>query len=330
MGISYFLGAISTRFPSFSEDLVLFGSYFDKVPFIFRGPAIFPAFSWQVQFISRDLPSRDRITGRWRSFSEDLVLFGGFFSKVPFKAGDRWERKWGIRIFLYICTSKTKNQNHIEMKKVILAVFAALMSLSLSAQIYVGGSASFDAGSTTNKLNSPSTTIKTTNLLINPMVGYILSDNLSAGARLNIGFNTNTGANQKYFGFGINPFVRYELLEFGRFHILAEGGANFLTSATTTTYTNIGYDKDSTTTFGIYAEPVLTFDLTDQIALEAGLNCARLGFNVTGNKSITHNNNPAGDLTTRDDSDADFGLGVNGYDLIGTLGAITVGVTYKF
>ena len=216
------------------------------------------------------------------------------------------------------------------MKKVILAVFAALMSLSLSAQIYVGGSASFDAGSTTNKLNSPSTTIKTTNLLINPMVGYILTDNLSAGARLNIGFNTNTGVNQKYFGFGINPFVRYELLELGRFHILAEGGANFFTSATTTTYTNIGYDKDSATTFGLYAEPVLTFDLTDQIALEAGLNCARLGFNVTGNKSISHVNNPAGDLTTRDDSDADFGLGVNGYNLIGTLGAITVGVTYKF
>ena len=70
LGTSHFLAAFSARSPSFSRDLVLFGSYFDK-----------------VTFISRDLPSRDRISGRWRSFFGDLVLFSGFFSKVPFKAG---------------------------------------------------------------------------------------------------------------------------------------------------------------------------------------------------------------------------------------------------
>ena len=216
------------------------------------------------------------------------------------------------------------------MKKVILAAFAALMSLSLSAQIYVGGSFSFDAGSNTNKLNTPATTAKVTNLLISPTVGYILSDNFSAGARVNLAFNTNTGVNQKYFSFGINPFARYTLFGLGKFNVLAEGGLDFSISNNTTTYTNIGYDKDTSINFGIYAQPVLTYDLTDAITLEAGLRIARLSFDVTSDKSISHINNPAGDLTTTDASNADFSLGASSNNVLGNLGAITIGFTYKF
>lgn len=216
------------------------------------------------------------------------------------------------------------------MKKVILAAAAALMSFSLSAQVFVGGSIGLTNSSSTDKLTTPPTTVKTTNFTLSPQGGIILSDKLCVGARLNLSFNSNTGANSKFFGFGINPYGRYSLIDFNRFHIVAEGGLSFDLGTNKTTYTNIGFDKDTDTSFSIYIAPVLTFDLTEKIALETNLNFARLSLAFASHKSVTHNDNPAADLTTRNDSDTDINFGLNCDDLIGRLGVITIGMVYKF
>ena len=60
--------------------------------------------------IRGDLPSRDRISGRWRSFFGDLVLFSGFFGKVPLQgrllAGLR-DGVFGFFVYLHL-ENKTK------------------------------------------------------------------------------------------------------------------------------------------------------------------------------------------------------------------------------
>ncbi len=70
-GTLYYLAVISTRSPSF-----------------FQGPAIFRAFSWQVAFFSRDLPSGSPFSGRCRSFSGDLPFFGRFRGRWRSFSGD--------------------------------------------------------------------------------------------------------------------------------------------------------------------------------------------------------------------------------------------------
>lgn len=214
------------------------------------------------------------------------------------------------------------------MKKLILVAFAALLSVSLSAQIYVGGSFNFNSTSSSDKLLDTST--KSNALTFAPMAGYYLSDNLSVGARLTL-MTAAPAANTSDFGIGLTPFVRYTLLTAGDFKILAEGGVDFLTYTSKAVTTGVGYQKDTQTRVGLYAEPVLTYALNDKITFEAVLNVARLGFTSTTDKGVYHVDNPAGDTTTDDRTRSNFNLGVDAADIFGVgVGAVTIGFTYNF
>lgn len=215
------------------------------------------------------------------------------------------------------------------MKKVFLAAIAALMSISLSAQIYVGGTFSLNTNNNENKLAN--TSVKTSNIRFAPMAGYYLNEDLSVGARLTLRTANSSVTNTKTFGFGLQPFARYTLLTVGQFKFLAEGGLNFSSVSDKTINTGVGYTKDTDTTFGIYAEPVVTYALTEKINLEAALNVARLAFNSTASKTINHIDNPAGDTTMADDAVSTFSLGANSTDIVGGgIGGLTIGFTYSF
>ena len=214
------------------------------------------------------------------------------------------------------------------MKKLILVAFAALLSVSLSAQIYVGGSFNFNSVNSSDKLLDTST--KSNALTFAPMAGYYLSEKFSAGARLTV-MTAAPAANTSDFGFGLTPFARYELLAAGNFKLLAEGGINFLTYTSKAVTAGVGYQKDTQTSVGVYAEPVLTYALNDKITLEAVLNVARLGFTSTTDKGVYHVDNPAGDTTTDDRSRSSFNLGANANDIFGGgIGTIAIGFTYNF
>lgn len=214
------------------------------------------------------------------------------------------------------------------MKKLFLAAFAALLSISLSAQIYVGGS--FNFTSVSNDDNIADTHAKINALTFAPHAGYWLTEKFAVGGYLNIAAGTPAYKVNR-FGFGITPYARYILLSAYNINLLAEAGINFYTQNDKDTSMPGGYVRDTDTTVGIYVEPVITYALNEKINLEAGLNLARLAFSSVSSKSVTHIDNPAGDTTTLDDKTTSFTLGATTNDIFGGgIGAVRIGFTYNF
>ena len=215
------------------------------------------------------------------------------------------------------------------MKKLFLAAAAALLSFTMSAQIFVGGNLALNSNNSADKLAN--TTASNSAFTIMPNVGLILSEDLLVGAHVGIRTTNNPGANTTSFGFGLVPYARYRLLEFGPFNLLAEGGINFNTQSTKIVTTGVGNQKNSVTNFGLYLEPVITYPLDEHITLEAALNVARLAYTSTATKGVWHVDNPAGDTTTTDQTNGTFTFGATSEDIIGGgVGALTIGFTYKF
>ena len=215
------------------------------------------------------------------------------------------------------------------MKKLFLAAAAALLCVTLSAQVFVGGSFTMSSNGNVDRLTN--TTTNTSNFVISPNAGLIMSEDLLVGARLDLQFGSTPTTNTSNFGFGLNPYARYRLLAVGPFSLLAEGGINFSTFSTKIVNTGVGYQKDTDTSFGLYVEPVITYPFDEHITLEAGLNIARLSFTSTASKGNYHVDNPAGDTATDDQTNSRFALGASANDIIGGgIGAIRIGFTYKF
>ena len=214
------------------------------------------------------------------------------------------------------------------MKKVFLAAVAALVSFTLSAQIYVGGSCSFASTSSEDKVAD--THAKTNSFVFAPNAGYWLSDKLAVGAYLNLTAGRPADKTSR-FGIGITPYARYILLSFDKFNLLAEGGLSFYTQNDKNTATSGTTIKSTNTSFGIYAEPVVTYALNENITLEAGLNLASLNFASTSSKRVVHIDSPSSDTTTTDDHDTNFTLGARTTDIFGGgWGNVRIGFTYKF
>jgi len=151
--------------------------------------------------------------------------------------------------------------------------------------------------------------------------------------------------------FGIQPFVRYTFAEFGKFSVFANAGIHFLTGPVVLprTYHHWGprwdhysssyividprllwwppypiivmerYDMNS---FGINITPVLSYNLSEKISLEATLNFMNLGWNRT---SLTPEDEFRDDKTI----ERNFGIGVNSGNIV-DVGAISIGFIYKF
>ena len=96
------------------------------------------------------------------------------------------------------------------MKKVLVAAFA-LVSLTASVQegtLLVAG----DVNLGTSKTPSAPNDIKSTNLSLNPTVGYQFNENWTAGVKAEIGsskYTSNTNVVSKSSSIGVGPFVRY-------------------------------------------------------------------------------------------------------------------------
>lgn len=218
------------------------------------------------------------------------------------------------------------------MKKLFLAAFAALLSVSLSAQIYVGGSVTLNSANNQNKVTDVVT--KTSSFVLAPHAGYWLSDKMAVGGYLNLAFGAPAYKVNR-FGIGITPYVRYTILSFDKLNLVAEGGVNFYTQTDKDTSSDgmgaPGFVKDTDTVIGIYAEPIVTYALNDKITLEAALNLARLGFNSVSTKEVSHTDSPSGNTTVVDNTTTTFNLGATTNDIFGGgWGAVRIGFTYNF
>ena len=167
----------------------------------------------------------------------------------------------------------SNDNQHPNMKKLILAVLVIFMSLGAYAQfnqgrMLVGGN--FSADFTTNKSKAGSTTVTnshTTSVSFGPQFGYFIIDNLAVGGILTVetASTKSEGSDNKYSSTTtlISPFVRYYLSQGiffqGRFDVGSEKTKSKTASTTTTTtYSASGFALGAG-----YA-----WFLTDNVALE--------------------------------------------------------------
>ncbi len=98
------------------------------------------------------------------------------------------------------------------MKKFLLTVCVALLGLTASAQVYVGGEVGLWRDYDANK----------TSFSLIPEIGYKVSDSWALGVSL--GYVHDYNNNVKSNGFTINPYARYSFVEFGPVSLFLDGG----------------------------------------------------------------------------------------------------------
>ena len=107
------------------------------------------------------------------------------------------------------------------MKKILMTLVAAFVSVSMSAQFYVGGSVGFASFDDSNKSHSAFKFI--------PEVGYNLDEDMAVGIALGYTQGSTTAAwlltnpNEDLKTFSIAPYLRYSFAKFGPVTVFADG-----------------------------------------------------------------------------------------------------------
>jgi hypothetical protein len=184
------------------------------------------------------------------------------------------------------------------MKKILMTLAAAFVAVTMSAQVYVGGSFSL-ASISTQKLvgDQNETTLK-----IMPEIGYQLNDEWAIGAVIGYqsnkfdgveqgdnAFGTNASSGISESAFTFNPYARYTFANLGKVNLFVDGGIDFTT-----------YSKSDATKLGVGFKPGLAVSLTDNLSFVSHV--CFIGWNSF---------NPDGD----DNNTSAFGLGLSGENL---------------
>ena len=188
------------------------------------------------------------------------------------------------------------------MKKILMTLATAFVAVSMSAQVYVGGSFAFDAQSTQKVAGDKNETT----IAIYPEIGYNLNDEWAVGAVIGYASNKFAGLTANVDGYGanvaesaftFNPYARYTFLNAGKVNLFVDGGIDFTS-----------FSKTDCTVLGIGFKPGLSVSLTDNLSF-----VSHVGF--IGWEQI----NPDGD----DNNYSAFGVNLSGANL-------TFGLYYNF
>ena len=158
-----------------------------------------------------------------------------------------------------------------------MTIAAAFVAVTMSAQVYVGGSLGLGVTSYQAEGQDSETTFS-----ILPEIGYNLDDNLAIGASFGINH-----LGEDATAWVVNPYARYTFAKFDCVSLFVDGGLEFETM------------KDAYTDFGVGFKPGIAVTLTDKISFVSHLGF--LGF---------REENPTGDdnNVTRFGLDLDNGL----------------------
>lgn len=141
------------------------------------------------------------------------------------------------------------------MKKLVLMAIAMVLSVAASAQAYVGGS----FGITRN------TTEDQTYFLIQPEVGYNLSDKWAVGGILDFTYNNHGEGHSTVFS--IEPYARYTFFQAvdNRLRLFLDGGFGIGFGKSKID----GHSSDTVTAFEIGLKPGVSFALSERFSLVA-------------------------------------------------------------
>ena len=136
-----------------------------------------------------------------------------------------------------------------------MTLAAVAMAATMNAQGYIGGGVGFESASQDGNSD--------TFFMIQPEIGYNLSDNLAVGLMIGYGENKlkvkdENGIKQteKTKMFTINPYVRYTFVKFDKVNLFLDGGLEYI-------YTKQGDLKNNT--FGIGIKPGVAVNLNDKL-----------------------------------------------------------------
>jgi len=226
-------------------------------------------------------------------------------------------------------------------KKIIISLVAlVLFGLTSNAQVFIGGGIGLDflgGKETITQGGNSSSTDDPTNFSFSfePKVGYFINDDFAIGLQFGIGMltskekqvngNITTTIKENTFLWGVKPFVLYKMVGNDKLGLFLEGAVPLLGAVPkrieddgTTTTTTKGL---KTFSIGVGISPVLVYNITDKLSLEASSDFLRLGFESTIIKNVPAN---SGDMEYKHVQNH-FGFGIN------DLGnAIKLGLVLKF
>ena len=143
-----------------------------------------------------------------------------------------------------------------------MTLAAVAMAATMNAQGYIGGGVGFESSSSDGNSD--------TYFMIQPEVGYNLSDNLAVGVMIGYGENKLTlkdahgnKVSGKVKAFTINPYLRYTFAKFDKVNLFLDGGISY--TNTKETASAVGGEDVKNNTFGIGIKPGVAVNLTDKL-----------------------------------------------------------------
>lgn len=169
------------------------------------------------------------------------------------------------------------------MKKILMTLVAAFVSVSMSAQFYVGGGVGFASFDDSNKSHSVFKFV--------PEVGYNLDEDMAVGIALTYTQGSTTAAwlltdpdkklNEDLKTFTIAPYLRYSFAKFGPVTVFADGCFE---------YTHIDNDGAKANGWGLGIKPGIAVNLNEKFSFVSHI--GRLGYSqskedVSGAKAVS-------------------------------------------
>jgi len=144
--------------------------------------------------------------------------------------------------------------NKETMKKFLFSLAAAVITLTASAQVYVGGQVGLWRNWDANH----------TNFSIVPEVGYNLNENWAIGTSIGYLYNYNDG--EKINAVVVAPYARYTYAKFDAVSLFLDGGFGFQTYKVSPKH---GKSGDSQNGWQIGIKPGVKVDLTSKLSFVA-------------------------------------------------------------
>ncbi|MDE6000464.1 MAG: porin family protein [Bacteroidaceae bacterium] len=167
------------------------------------------------------------------------------------------------------------------MKKILLAAFVAVVSLSANAQVWVGGELGFN----TSKASSDGITIEKKNTVtVAPEIGYKFADNWDFAMAFGFAHVEIADRNEgttKTNGFSVNPYVRCTYFKSGKFSAFVDGGFSYGMLHTS------GMDE-SLNLWEIAIKPGLEYSLTNKVGLVAHIGSLGWQFGEQGDVKMNN------------------------------------------
>ena len=141
------------------------------------------------------------------------------------------------------------------MKKFLMTMAAAFVAVSMSAQVYVGGSLSVNAWNSQKNAGDKSETA----FKFMPEIGYNINDEWAVGTVVGYmsdkfnGIASRAGLSES--AFNINPYVRYTYLKTGKVSLFVDGSFDFVSAS-----------KQDWNEMAFGLKPGLAVSLTDNIS----------------------------------------------------------------